>query len=206
MRHSFRIEPLAALLAGLIVASALPAAAAEPKGQGQIYQQRAADGRIVLTDRPSSTAVTERTWQVDREDTAAAQQRAQDVRKRGRCGERARPARASRRRSAWPPPKQERAWQAQQRDQQMARYDDGLYYPAYAHRPVSEPALPLREHRAAVLRDRHAQEPARQPADEADASLALVGQGQSTSNALKSLTLVKVGPGTTRSPSAAKKP
>ncbi len=80
MRHSFRIEPLAALLAGLIVASALPAAAAEPKGQ--IYQQRAADGRIVLTDRPSSTAVTERTWQVDREDTEAAQQRAQDVRRR----------------------------------------------------------------------------------------------------------------------------
>src|SRR5262245_10466892 len=81
MRQSHRIEPLAALLTGLIVATALPAAAAEQKGQGQIYQQRAADGRIVLTDRPSSTAVTERTWQVEREDKAAAAQRAQDLRK-----------------------------------------------------------------------------------------------------------------------------
>ncbi len=103
---------------------------------------------------------------------------------------------------------QERAWQARQRDQQMARYDDGVYYPCLRrHRPLSEPALPLQEHAAAVLRDRHPQEPARQPAEEADASLAAsVGAGQRTSNALKSLTLVKVGPGTTRSPSAAKKP
>ena len=37
------------------------------------------DGRIVLTDRPSPTATTERTWQVDVEDRAAARQRALDV-------------------------------------------------------------------------------------------------------------------------------
>ena len=131
MRHSFRIEPLAALLAGLIVAAALPAAAAEPKGQGQIYQQRAADGRIVLTDRPSSTAVTERTWQVEREDKAAAQQRASDLRKEAdavtervqrRIDAQERMAAAER----------ERAWQAQQREQQTVRFDDGLYYPSYA--------------------------------------------------------------------------
>ncbi len=80
MRPTVRIEPpLAALLAGLFVLAALPAAAAE--ATGQIYQQRAADGRIVLTDRPSATSVTERTWQVEREDPAAARQRAFDVRR-----------------------------------------------------------------------------------------------------------------------------
>jgi hypothetical protein len=132
MRHSFRIEPLAALLAGLIVAAALPAAAAEPKGQGgQIYQQRAADGRIVLTDRPSSTAVTERTWQVDREDKAAAQQRAQDLRKEADAvSERVQRRIEAQERIA--AAEQDRAFQAQQRDQQMARYDDALYYPGYA--------------------------------------------------------------------------
>jgi hypothetical protein len=131
MRHSLRIEPLAALLAGLIVAAALPAAAAEPKGQGQIYQQRAADGRIVLTDRPSSTAVTERTWPVEREDKAAAQQRAQDLRKEADAvSERVqRRIEAQERMAA---AEQDRAFQAQQRDQQMARYDDGVYYPGYA--------------------------------------------------------------------------
>ena len=128
MRHSFRIEPLAALLAGLIVASALPAAAAEPKGQ--IYQQRAADGRIVLTDRPSSSAVTERTWQVDREDPQAAQQRAQEVRREADAvSERVQRRIDAQERMA--AAEQERAWQAQ-REQKMARYDEGVYYPAYA--------------------------------------------------------------------------
>ena len=128
MRTSFRIEPLAALLAGLVMVSA-PAAAAETKGQ--IYQQRAADGRIVLTDRPSATAVTERTWQVDREDKEAAQQRAFDVRREAEAvSERIqRRIEAQERQVA---AEQERAWQAQQRDQQMARYDDGSAYPFYA--------------------------------------------------------------------------
>ena len=47
MRHSLRIEPLAALLAGLIVAAALPAARGRAEAaSGQILQQRTADGRI----------------------------------------------------------------------------------------------------------------------------------------------------------------
>jgi len=137
MRTLFRIEPFAALLAGLIVASAGPAAAAESKGQ--IYQQRAADGRIVLTDRPSATAVTERTWQVDREDPAEAQQRAQDVRREAEAvSERVQRRIDAQERLA--AADQERAWQTQQRDPQMARYDDGFYYPyasagGYPNRP-----------------------------------------------------------------------
>jgi len=130
MRPSIRFEPLAALLTGLIVASALPAAAAEQKGQ--IYQQRAADGRIVLTDRPSATAVTERTWVVDREDKEAAHQRALDVRKEADAVS----ERIQRRMEA-----QERLLAAEQermaqrqRDQKLAQYDDttyGSYYPGY---------------------------------------------------------------------------
>ena len=128
MRHSSRLEPFHALLAGLIVATALPAAAAEQKGQ--IYQQRAADGRIVLTDRPSATAVTERTWQVDREDKEAAAQRAFDVRKEADAvSERIqRRMEAQERQLA---AEQERLAQQRMRDQQMARYDDGAYFPGY---------------------------------------------------------------------------
>lgn len=45
----------------------------------QVLQQRTADGRIVLTDRPMSGAKTERAWQFDAEDAAASRQRALDV-------------------------------------------------------------------------------------------------------------------------------
>ncbi len=41
----------------------------------QVYQQRTADGRIVLSDRPQPGAQTQRTWQFAAEDAAAAQQR-----------------------------------------------------------------------------------------------------------------------------------
>ena len=82
MRTTLRPTPApAALLAGLLLMLACAAGAADPPAPGQIYQQRAADGRIVLTDRPSPTAVTERTWQVERDDPAAAQRRASDVRR-----------------------------------------------------------------------------------------------------------------------------
>lgn len=82
MRTTLRPTPApAALLAGLLLVLACGARAADPSAPGQIYQQRAADGRIVLTDRPSPTAVTERTWQVERDDPAAAQRRAYDVRR-----------------------------------------------------------------------------------------------------------------------------
>ncbi|MEO5881868.1 MAG: hypothetical protein ABIQ06_05590 [Caldimonas sp.] len=130
MRQSLRIESLAALLAGLIVGLIVvsaPAAAAE--ATGQIYQQRAADGRIVLTDRPSATAVTERTWQIDREDREAAQQRAFDVRREAEAVS----ERVQRRMQAQErllAAEQERAWQ-RQRDQTLARADDERYYPGY---------------------------------------------------------------------------
>ncbi len=115
------------MLAGLIFGTALPAAAAEPTGQ--IYQQRAADGRIILTDRPSSSAVTERTWQVDREDKQAAQQRADDVRREADAvSERVQRRIDAQERLA--AAEQERAMQAQ-REQQLARADEGLYYPGY---------------------------------------------------------------------------
>ena len=82
MRTTLRPTPApAALLAGLLLVVACGARAADPPAPSQIYQQRAADGRIVLTDRPSATAVTERTWQVERDDPAAAQRRADDVRR-----------------------------------------------------------------------------------------------------------------------------
>ena len=73
--------PFAFALGALLSFANGAALAAEQLASAQIYQQRAADGRIVLTDRPSPTAVTERTWQMDREDPAAAHQRALEVRR-----------------------------------------------------------------------------------------------------------------------------
>ena len=74
----------------VLAALALPAAAAVdvapmPSAARQatsIYQQRTADGRLVLTDRPSAGAVTERTWAMEREDPAAARERADAMRLR----------------------------------------------------------------------------------------------------------------------------
>ncbi len=45
----------------------------------EIIQQRTADGRILLTDRPSAGAKTERSWRMAAEDPAAARRRALDV-------------------------------------------------------------------------------------------------------------------------------
>lgn len=72
---------LAFLLGALLFGAACAAPAGDPSSTAQIYQQRGADGRILLTDRPSPTAVTERTWKMDREDPGAAQQRALEVRR-----------------------------------------------------------------------------------------------------------------------------
>ncbi len=72
-RHFLRAAALAVLaLAG---ASAL----AEVPGGSQIYQQRGADGSIVLTDRPSPKAVTERTWQTQHETLVVARDQEIDV-------------------------------------------------------------------------------------------------------------------------------
>jgi hypothetical protein len=46
----------------------------------QIYQQRTADGRVVLTDRPAAGAVTQRTWKMIPEDPVAALQRREQSR------------------------------------------------------------------------------------------------------------------------------
>jgi hypothetical protein len=65
-----------AFLGALCTSPGLVAAAAPST---QILQQRTADGRLLLTDQPAAGAKTERSWQVDREDPAAARQRAIDV-------------------------------------------------------------------------------------------------------------------------------
>src|SRR5712671_5552331 len=48
--------------------------------ESRVYQQRTADGRIVLTDRPVAGAVTQRTWQAAPTDAAAARQRREEAR------------------------------------------------------------------------------------------------------------------------------
>ena len=69
----------------VLVAAFLGAAgiaqAADSSATTQIYQQRDADGHAVFTDRPSPKSVTERTWQMNREDPVAAQQRAMEVKR-----------------------------------------------------------------------------------------------------------------------------
>jgi hypothetical protein len=72
---------LAMLLAGAAASIGVPASAATAPDRTEIYLQRADDGRIVLTDRPSPTAVTERSWQLEREDPDVARQRALQVRR-----------------------------------------------------------------------------------------------------------------------------
>ena len=56
-----------------------PAGVPSPQGS-QIFQQRTADGRIVLTDRPAAGAVTQRTWKMAPEDPVAALQRREQAR------------------------------------------------------------------------------------------------------------------------------
>jgi hypothetical protein len=73
-------HPTVVVFAALIGAVS-GAAVADTTSTSQIYQQRDADGRAVLTDRPSAQSVTERTWQVSREDPAAARQRALEVKR-----------------------------------------------------------------------------------------------------------------------------
>lgn len=58
-----------------------PAAAQDTRvASVQIYQQRMSDGSIVLTDRPVRSAQTQRIWEVEPEDAAAARQRSERVR------------------------------------------------------------------------------------------------------------------------------
>lgn len=76
---SLHLRPI--LIGAFIGALAGAASAETPKNSqtSQIYLQRGADGRSVLTDHPSASAVTERVWQMDKEDPVAAHQRALEV-------------------------------------------------------------------------------------------------------------------------------
>jgi hypothetical protein len=78
MQTHFR--PTLILVAAILGAAGI-ARAADNSATTQIYQQRDADGHAVFTDRPSPKSVTERTWQMNREDPVAAQQRAFEVKR-----------------------------------------------------------------------------------------------------------------------------
>jgi len=68
-----------AVFAAVLVATlAVPTQAADTRN-AQVYLQRTSDGRVILTDRPLDGAKTERTWQVEREDAAAARARSDYV-------------------------------------------------------------------------------------------------------------------------------
>jgi hypothetical protein len=67
-------------LAACVAAQGTPAAQDGEDAGGSIYQQRTADGRIVLTDRPLAGATTQRTWQAAPVDAAAARQRREEAR------------------------------------------------------------------------------------------------------------------------------
>ena len=71
MQKLFAVAFLSVSCAGTVCAAATEAT--------QVLQQRTADGRLLLTDRPAPGAKTERSWQIEREDPAAARQRALDV-------------------------------------------------------------------------------------------------------------------------------
>jgi hypothetical protein len=67
------------LAVAFIAASCAGPAGAATAEATQVLQQRTADGRLLLTDRPAPGARTERSWQIEREDPAAARQRALDI-------------------------------------------------------------------------------------------------------------------------------
>jgi len=69
-----------AVFATVLVATlAAPPAGAADTRNAQVYLQRTSDGRVILTDRPLDGARTERTWQLEREDAAAARTRSDNV-------------------------------------------------------------------------------------------------------------------------------
>ncbi|WP_372524806.1 hypothetical protein [Piscinibacter sp.] len=68
-------------MTGAIGFAAMGAVAEADTSEIHIYQQRTADGRVVLTDRPNADAATERTWQIRSEDPGAALQRREQVRR-----------------------------------------------------------------------------------------------------------------------------
>jgi hypothetical protein len=80
----------AKVVAGALLFAALGALAeTAPTAPIQIYQQRTADGRIVLTDRPEGGMKIERAWRIDNEEAAARQRAAQMQREAQAVSERA---------------------------------------------------------------------------------------------------------------------
>ena len=71
----------------LAAGGAMGAAGAEeaPARTAQIYQQRTADGRTVLSDRPVAGARLQRTWSIEAEDPVAARLRGEKVRLEARA-------------------------------------------------------------------------------------------------------------------------
>ena len=67
----FLALPLLATLAGPLAA----------QGTTDIYLQRGADGRVVISDQPRRGVAVEKTWRMEREDPDAARQRAAEVRR-----------------------------------------------------------------------------------------------------------------------------
>ena len=72
------MRTIALLAVAALVGSPLVALAEAP-ATTQILLQRTSDGRVLFTDRAAPGAKTERSWQIDREDPAAARRRALDV-------------------------------------------------------------------------------------------------------------------------------
>ncbi len=77
------MKPIArALAVACIVATGATPVLAEdaPARTSQIYQQRTADGRTVLSDRPLTGVPVQRSWSMEREDPVAAKARGEKVR------------------------------------------------------------------------------------------------------------------------------
>jgi hypothetical protein len=89
--RALRIEVLMGSVLRLTVALAAAGGAAAASAQGAtssqlifIYQQRTADGHVVLSDRPLADAVIQRRWDIPLEDPLAARQRREDAQREAR--------------------------------------------------------------------------------------------------------------------------
>ena len=76
------MKPIARALAVACIVTGMAPVLAEdaPARTSQIYQQRTADGRTVLSDRPLTGVPVQRSWSMEREDPVAAKARGEKVR------------------------------------------------------------------------------------------------------------------------------
>ena len=113
------------------------------RAQTEVFQQRGANGGIVLTDRPSPSRTTERVWQIEREDPGAAERRAEAVRREARTvSERVQRQLDSQRQRAAEIDLQRRQLDADERERQLelaridAEHDASPYfYAPYGYAP-----------------------------------------------------------------------